>query len=387
MSSFNGNNSCSNNYSDSLKESSDYNNPGQKLVIEKLSLESDRKKLKELGRKSFPYLHGIFLDTTPHTLLARYNGEIAGAIVMKLVEVTPDENVGIISWLFTSGDVRGAGIGEKLVREGMEYLKSKKCSAIVTAVDGYNTSSSKIFANNGYVIQNGKNLINKYGLKGYLRVWTKLKYYSEIGHFLWVYGLPEPEKRSAPITSWLANLAIISIAFVVSYGHIQELANLYYVIFAGSLFLAFRYIPLKVLTLIKKEQWIYRGWHNGYLLSLIIAVIFGAFFPMPGAQYPENVKWSYRDKIQYLGPAYIVSSLLMVSTLGIVLTFPDLLSGGFIHSILFVGISFLIFDILLIMAPFQCYMGRRVYDFSRISWIGIAAIAIIILFLFMTSYP
>ncbi|WP_048815547.1 GNAT family N-acetyltransferase [Methanosalsum zhilinae] len=370
-----------------MKNSSECSNSNQKLVIEKLSLESDRKKLKKLGRESFPYLHGIFLDTTPHTLLARYNGEIAGAIVMKLAEITPDENVGIISWLFTSGDVRGAGIGEKLVREGMEYLKSKNCSAIVTAVDGYNTSSSKIFANNGYVIQNGTTLINRYGFKGYLRVWTKLKYYSEIGHFLWVYGLPEPENSSGPITSWLANLTIISIAFVVSYGHIQELANLYYVILAGILFMSFRYIPLKILTMIKSEQWIYRGWHNGYLLSLIVAIIFGAFFPMPGAQYPENIKWSYRDKIQYLGTAYIVSSLLMVSTLGIVLAFPGLFSVGFIHSILFVGISFLIFDILLIMAPFQCYMGRRVYDFSRISWIGIAAIAIIVLFLFMTSYP
>ena len=354
------------------------------IVIEALRTEHEKEQIIAIAKEAFPLFHSIFVKTTPHTLVAKHNGDIVGGVIMEILDRNctgnGKGNVGIISWLFTSQSSRGLGAGQSLVVSAVEYLESLECDTIVTVIDGYNTSSSKIFSHNGFKLNTNTNVLINLGFKDYFRLWAELQYYFELGHFLWVKGIePSKEESSGFGLAWVSNIAIVSLAFISGFGLSYGLENVQYPIIALLIFLIYRYLPLKLITLLKNEKWVYRGWHNGYPLSSVIALVFGTYLPMTGAQYPATHKWSYKGKLDSIGIGYSISATLMLVTLSLLLLYPGFVPEILWNSMFLIGISFLLFDILFIFTPFQFYAGKRIFEYNKWFWALFAVIALMII--------
>ncbi len=367
----------------------------------------ERERVVELGRAVFPRLYRRSVQPTEHMLCARMDGEIVGGLIMVIPSEDP-ERTGIISWLFTAETARGRGVGSRLVGEGVSYLRERGCTQIVTDIEGHNTSSSNLFAAMGFERTTTTQLVRTSGVRDVLDIWWLLSYYVDFGHFLWRRPLddgacqPEhkqdsekptlrqdtgnrlfPDGLRALSVSWVLNLFVLLLAFVGIAGLFEwtvTVTELVLLTVLGCAVFVVREAPLGVLAAADTERWTYRGCTNGIPVSATIGLLAGAFFPMLGSLYPASETSSYREKQQLFGFGAVIStSVLLITLLGVSLSGDSIiLVGVSVESLVaFVVVPFLIVDHLLAFTPFQCYRGRRVYDWNRAVW-GVLALVVLV---------
>ena len=352
----------------------------------------------ELGREVFPLLYRRSVQPTEHMLCGWLNGELAGGLIME-IHSTPTEQIGIISWVFTAEDARGHGIGSQLVTDGLSYLQERGCTHVVADIEGHNTSSNKLFARAGFEQTTSTQLIQRVGLRSTVAIWKTLVYYVDFGHFLWSKRLDEPTQPSKPTApdtktkqsgtsfrslfgSWSLNFAVLALAYMGLTGLLARsipVAELVTVVGIGAVVFVIREAPLALLARFDSDQWRYQGWLNGIPMSAGIGLIFGLFFPMLGSLYPRSLEWAYREKQHLFGIGATISTCLLIALLIVTQTIGlALVNDIAIASVApFVLAPFLIVDHLLFFTPFQCYHGRRIYNWNRAVW-GVLTIAIVL---------
>ena len=100
------------------------------------------------------------------------------------------------------------------------------------------------------------------------------------------------------------------------------------------------------------------------LFNLILALLFGWFFPVTGSIYPGEEKWRCREHKRSLGPAALAGALAVLLFAWAV-PFYYLVLGGEPHPLLdtFATLAFMIafFDMALPFFPFSGFNGRRLW--------------------------
>ena len=71
-----------------------------------------------------------------------------------------------------------------MIEAGLNFLEAQGCNELMACVEGYNTSSSKLFATQGFSILSAGEQFRRYGL-GALAMWFHTFHYIDVGHFLW----------------------------------------------------------------------------------------------------------------------------------------------------------------------------------------------------------
>jgi len=129
----------------------------------------------------------------------------------------------------------------------------------------------------------------------------------------------------------------------------------------------------------------YRAWESGFPLSLLIALAFGGQYPVPGSFYPTSDRWRYRDLLPKLGPvalAGVLPPLILtwgawaLSRLG-GLT-PEV--SHWVNSALAMGQILTLFDVVLVFFPFVSFNGRRIWDWNKLIWAGVALATVALFF-------
>jgi len=336
-------------------------------------------------RQSFELTQQLFFSWSSNVLVAEQDRKILGAVVLKMFPLPAGRKGGMIAWVFTAPEARGTGSGQRLIETGLEFLEEQGCDELMACVEGYNTSSSKLFATRGFSILSAGDQFRRYGL-GALAMWFHTFHYIDVGHFLWV--RPAASQPDSPTLqwwgNWLANILVFLLALWRrnSFGQLS-LSSVVAIPLLLATFLGIRSLSMKWMARRQKMEIRYRAWESGFPLSLLIALAFGGPYPVLGNFYPRSDRWRYRDLLPKLGPVALSGVLpVLVLTWG---TWALLQFGGlnteasqWISSAMTISQIMLLFDIVLIFFPFVSFNGRRIWDWNKLVW-GFCALATVLL--------
>lgn len=338
-------------------------------------------------RRSFPLIEQWFFSWTPHVLVAEQEGKLLGAIVLKVFTLPHHRKGGLACWVFTAPEARGLQVGQRLTEAGLGFLQEQGCDEILACIEGYNTSSSNIFATRGFGILSPGEQFRRYGLS-ILAVWYRIFHVIDIGHFVW--ARPAAERPDSPALQWWGNAlmnALIALLALWRRGGFLGIDPRAFLALPLSVlcFFGVRELLMRLAARLLKLPVRYRVWESGFPLSLLIALV-GGWFPMPGNVYPSSDRWSYREVLPRLGTVALAGVLP-----GLILAWAAwaLLRFGALPPAMAIWIRFarsiveplVLFDVALPFFPFVSFNGRRIWDWNRAAWIILAVAAVIIFFL------
>jgi L-amino acid N-acyltransferase YncA len=350
-------------------------------IIRKMKPE-ERQTILKIMHRAFPLFQQAFFSLTKDVLVADHNGKLQGAVVLKTFSLPRGGQGGVVYWIFTDPEARGLGLGQALMDAGLSWLEEEAgCREIFAIVEGFNTSSSKLFATRGFSILPFKEQVRRFGLLGVARVWWASFHIPDIGHFLW--GRPASKLPDKPTSQFTATLILNTLASLLAlwrgagFGLPHPTALWSYPLWT-FLLLEWRTI---LMTLTGRRQGLkvrFRMWESGFNISLPLALAFGYFFPVPGGVYPDKDTWRYRDLLpQYgwIGLAGALPALALAWVFFLILRLAD--PAGWVQTFLEAGfetaLTFSVFDILLPFFPFECFNGRRIWDWKKGLWVLLAA--------------
>ncbi|MDZ7688213.1 MAG: GNAT family N-acetyltransferase [Halobacteriales archaeon] len=361
------------------------------VEVERVTEESpeEREEVLKIGRAAFPFPQSALVHESSHMLAVRHEGEIVGGTISEIFEPKDGEKVGLVTWIFTSEVARGLHAGEAVLDTTVDYLEEQGCDALVAIVEWGNTSSSKLFASQGFERTSAGDVIDEYGLGGTARVWLTAMYFPALGYDLWTKNLVDERQTEKPAnTDSLLHLTgslgvntalfVVAVASLFGVGTVAEYPA--YVVLIPLFFLAVRYVPTRLAVARDDDEWRYHSWGNVYPFASVFAV-FGLFLPVPGNHAPDERIWTYREKLPLLGPTAFVSSLLTLVLYGVALAdvssvlttpFPETVSEIVVYTAWF----FLVVDLIFPSFPFDTYNARVVRDWNRGVWFVLALVAV-----------
>lgn len=349
--------------------------------------EGEEAAVRRVMRRAFPPPAWLIFSLSQDVLVAERAGRIVGGVVLDLFSIRNGLQVGFVSWIFTDPDVQGLGAGQALTEAALEVFTARGVDEISACVEGYNTSSSKLFSTRGFSILSLGEQLRRYGW-GIFRYWWHAWHFVDVGHFLW--ARPGEVRLDSPWLqwwgTWLANVGMVWLAFARRQAFQAFDVELLWV------------APLALLTLFglrtlamwaaAKAQGLevrYRAWESSAPLALGIAAVFGGLFLFPGSFYPPGDRWTYRDVLPKLGLMALAGSLATLMCgwgawaafyLGIVS--PALASP--LASLANLGAYLGLFDTLIAFFPFVSFNGRRLWDWNRLAWAALSLVAVALWF-------
>ena len=350
---------------------------------------ADRKAVLRIMRRAFSVIQQLFFSFSKNVLVAELNGKIQGAIVLKSFPLSDGVQGGVVKWVFTDPEVRGLGAGQQLIDSGLAWLEAAGCSQIFAIVEGFNTSSSKLFATRGFSILPFREQLRRFGLIGVARVWSASFHILDIGHFLW--GKPDTETSDKPtpqlVTTFVLNALIAALAVWRAWDfHKPDPIALLTLPLTFLILIGLRTLAMMLVARAMKLDLRFRMWESGFNFCALIALAFGAFFPIPGGLYPNKNTWRYRELIPLYGRIALAGSspALIVSWAAfLLLRFTSLTAwaAAVLSSVLEAAILFAIFDIVLFFFPFVSFNSRRLWDWHKGVWalLTFAVVALIVL--------
>ena len=162
----------------------------------------EKQDVSAIMRRSFELTQQWFFSWSSDVLVAERDGKLLGAVVLKMFSLPGGRKGGLIAWVFTAPEARGTGAGQRLIKVAFEFLEEQGCDELMACVEGYNSSSSKLFATRDFSILSPGEQFRRYGL-GALSMWIHTFHYIDIGHFLWV--RPAARQPDNPTMQWWGN--------------------------------------------------------------------------------------------------------------------------------------------------------------------------------------
>jgi GNAT superfamily N-acetyltransferase len=355
----------------------------------------EKKALLRVMRRAFSPIQQIFFSWKDHVLVAEREGALVGGTVLDTFPLAGGRKGGIVLWIFTDPDVRGRGAGQALAEGAIAFFEAEGCTDMFACVEGYNTSSSKLFATRGFGILSPGAQFRRYGL-GTFAMWYHTFHFIDIGHFLWT--RPPAERPDSPALQWwgvwLMNTVIVWLALWRQHNFQASAAfQPFYLLTVPLVLLTFFGARSLAMLAAARAQGLtlrYRAWESGFPLGVVIALSMGGLYPNPGGFYPTTDRWRYREWLPQLGPvalAGIAPTLLLTWGLWALREFGPLTArlgqATFIAQGLniawILGVSLSVLDVLTPFFPLASFNGRRLWDWKPWLW-GVCALATAALF-------
>lgn len=356
---------------------------------------TDSASIAALAREAFPPTQSSFVQPgRDGGLVACVDGAIAAAAIVRVIQLPGGRSVGMIAWLLTGRDYRGLGLASRLVQACVDDLHARGCQYVLTDVEGHNTASANVFHGNGFKRLPPGEQVRCFGLAGSMWLAIRTGLVFDPGHFLWVYdtGPGAPREGAQRVGSWLVNTLFAGAAMMLGSGLLLAgapglLGVADWLAFALAVVVLFgaREGAMRVTGAWFRQPLQYRAWEGGFGITLIIALLFGRLLPLPGGLYPPGDGWKYRDVLPRLGPVAVAGTLAVALIVAGALMLKAAGAGGFMgqfaFAVLFVGKPLLLFDSAIAIAPFTAFNARRIFDYNRALWAGVAALGIVLFLL------
>ena len=347
--------------------------------------EDEKGAVRALAGRAFPL--GNFFSPPPHTLVAERSGRLVGAVVPELFALPDKRRGGVMVWLMTAPETRGLGVGGRLVKAALAFFEEHGCREVFACVEGFNTSSGRLFAACGFTILSPGEQFRRYGLSGTLALWFKTHRLGDVGNFLW--ARPGATKPDSPVLQWWVGAFVSALIFLLAMWRRGWIEGLVLSTLLGGAVVVVTLYGLRQVAMVLTARFQgvpvrHRTWESGFILSAGVAAIFGMFFPMPGSVYPRGSTWRYRDLVPKLGLTALAGALVVLVftwAAWMLLRFgsPPPEIATWLRAAYAAGLSLTLLDVLVPFFPFVSFNGRRVWDWNRPVWGALAVAALILL--------
>ena len=345
--------------------------------------EDEKEAVRALAGRAFPSANAFF-SPPPRTLVAERDGQLVGAVVPKLFMLPNGHQGGVMFWLMSSPEARGSGVGAGLVEAALRFLEEHDCREMFACVEGFNTSSSKLFAAHGFTILSLGEQLRRYGLLGTFTLWLRTaRFGGDVGHFLW--ARPGATRPDRPALQWWVGAVVSTLILLLAGWRDGWVRGLDPTRLLGgtAVILALYGLRKAAMRLAAHSQGLsvrYRAWEAAFPLSIGAALLLGVFFPTPGSVYPLGRAGRYRDLLPKLGPtAFAGAAAVLVFTWVVWALMRFCGPPGEIAAWLRVahaaGLSLALLEVLVPFSPFASFGGRRVWEWNRPVWGVLAAAA------------
>lgn len=350
-------------------------------VIIRLIRDDEQSEAKRVMRRAFSPPTWLFFSWSKDVLVAEHEGRIVGGTVLKTFTLPKGRKVGFVYWLFTDPEARGLGAGQGLIEGALDFFAAQGCDEVSACVEGYNTSSSKVFATRGFTILSMGEQLRRYGL-GVIPYWWHSFHFMDVGHFLWV--KPGAEKPDSPVLqwfgTWLVNVLLLYLSVWRSGGWGRS--DLWTIPAAFLVLFGLRSLAMWGVARLQGLAVRFRAWESSATLVAAIALLFGGFFPFPGSFYPVEERWRYRELLPKIGPmalAGTLASLLLAWGSWAALHWnmaPGLSSP--LSVLLALSRILAVLETVVAFFPLISFNGRRIWDWNRLIWgvLSLSAVAL-----------
>lgn len=335
--------------------------------------QDEKKAVYRVMRKAFAPFLWLFFYLTKDVLVAEDQGEIVGCVVLKVR--TKWEGLGLIAWICTHPKWKGKGIGQMLIDEGIQVLEERGCKEIAASVEGYNTSSAKLFSHRGFRQFPVSSQFTHFGWRIFA-VWWSLFHFFDVGHFLWIKTEKELSKNSKKQFPW--TILIQSVFFLFAYLRWNQFKNVgggdfIAILLAFTVIYLIRFLPMLAVANAYKLKTEYRVWESAHVLNGLVSLLFAGVVPAPGGLYPADMRYTYRDKKQVLGLMALFSNTAMLTFLIIMKLFlfnvlEGIVPAGTLNTFYSVAMNVVLLDVFFPFMPLVSYNSRRVWDYNKIFW-------------------
>jgi len=346
--------------------------------------EDERETVRAMFQRSFAGLkRWFFFSWTPDVLVAERDGQLAGVVMADTYPLGAGRTGGCVAWIFTAPEARGTGIGHRLIDAALELFDSYGCDEVTAIVESTNTGSSRLFATRGFGILSFGQQLRRYRwwLPGQ---WWRWRHLGAIGHFVW--ARPGPGRPDSPTAQWWATVALTALLglFVLwrgaGFGAVDPTAVVAVPVLC-LLFFAARWWAMRWTAAAKGLQVRFRAWESGFLVSAVVAVALGGFFPVAGGAYPQSPEWCYRDALPVLGPAAVAGvlpALVLTAAAWALETWGGVPGpvAPWLSYAQMLGAPLVLFDTAVIVFPFFAFNGRRIRDWNPRLWVPLAVAAV-----------
>ncbi len=348
----------------------------------------EKETLRALAGRAF-LLGNLSFSPPPHTLIAERSEQLVGAVVPELFVLPGKRRCGVMVWLMTAPEERGTGVGGRLVEAALRFFEERGCREVFACVEGFNTSSSNLFAAHGFTILSLGEQFRRYGLPGTFMLWLKThRFGGDVGHFLW--ARPGATKPDSPALQWWVSAFVSVLIFLLAgwRGGWVEALDPATILGGATAIVALYSLRQAAMMLAARFQGLsvrHRAWESAFPLSVGAALILGWFFPTPGSVYPRDNAWRYRDLLSKLGPTAFAGASAVLLFAWAAWALPRFFGpppeiAAWLRATHAASLPLILLEVLLPFFPFTSFNGRRVWDWNRPAW-GVLAIAAAGLFL------
>jgi ribosomal protein S18 acetylase RimI-like enzyme len=354
----------------------------------------DKQAVARLAERAFPPTQAAFVQAGEEGFVIDADQGLAAAVIVRAVPIPGGRRVGFVTWAMTDPDHRGRGHASVLAERGVARLAELGCDGILTEIEGHNTASQAVFRGLGFRPIGLKDQIAALGLSGAVSFRLRSGYTLDPGHFLWLQGAASETKAEMPerLVAWGLNGLFALIVLSLGGGLLLQgapglpsVAESALLLAAVVFVLGAREAAMRVAAGARGVPVVFRAWDSGLSITAVIALLFGRLFPLPGSVYPRQAGWRYAETL----PALATAALAGVAAIAAIVAgaawaaaaHAGTPAGAFAGSVLLIGKPLLLFDTVMAFPPFQAFNARRIYDFHRGLWAGVAALGLVLFLL------
>lgn len=322
--------------------------------------EGESKSLYRLARRSFNFMEALAALEPKRALVAEVNGEVAGAMFLKIYQGRGGRKTGYLDLAFVVPAYQGQGIGGRLYPAAIAQLREAGCECIGAMVKDDNVASWGLLARQGFGWVSFLQYFRQLGLLHGLMMAIRTLFFVACGMNFWT---DQPQARQTH-----GSLREILLAFLLMLGFQCARQGLRLLRggplrpeewTAGLLVMAVSVLGGWLGTRIAGETWRFQVPRGGVAISFVL-MLFGTYYPMLGHWYPEAWEKGAAGQ-KRLGLAAMVEWMaLALLFLLASLLFPASLLGELVATYASI---LLIFHVLAIY-PFEYFGGRRVLNWN-----------------------
>lgn len=309
--------------------------------------------VQRIGRQSFTGMERLMVSKPKQGIVAEADGEIAGAILYKIMNVG-GKKIGYIDYAFVHPRHQGRGIGNVLYKDTCSHLWEQGCDALTALVKDDNVASWGLFIKNNFARISLPELVRQFGLVGAAAQYFGTPFCFGIGmdYYVALRDAPCPPTKEGTAKQLLSfygtNTLLIGLLMLLRTPPLSTLGA-YWLLLTGIVLCSF------IGTRLSRRRWSFRFTNGGAATALLVHLFAGAY-PMVGNWYPdtyENTPAFRRD----MGVAALLEWVFLLAITAFTVFYTS--TASFIMPLRQMGGMFLLYR-MIPYYPFEAFGGGRV---------------------------
>lgn len=333
------------------------------------------KTLLRLARKAFSPIEALGASEPRQAVVATVDGEIAGAMFLKIFTARDGRKIGYLDLGFTLKEYRGRGIGKLFYPAAVKKLEAEGCDIICAMVKDDNAASWGLLARQGFSSPGYLALLREFGWRAGLMLWLKTVFCIACGMNFWM-SRPLGQAKSFPEMGAFLLVNMLFVLLRTGYAALRGSASAPYIPLAGLLVLAAGLLAGYLGTLLGGGKWRFGLTRGGLLISGPLLLL-GTFFPVLGRWYPASFENSPAQKSALGRQAACEWALL----LGLYVLLAVSGAQGALRGLLLQYLPVLLYCRVAAVYPFEHFGGARVFRWNKLTYVLLSAVTIAATFL------